>query len=425
MVRQIQSGIWDEVPSPFCGIAADDLKVKVEGNRLAVLENGCSVTKRAFEQEIGNSTPEIQGRPATLEVAIARIVEILDRAHLPLLSGLATDVEGVRVALALADRYGAVVDHMASEAVLRNILALQNSGWVTTTLSEVKNRLDLLLVVGSDIEASFPRFFERYIWNSATLFNQDTSQREIIYLGQYPSGQAAYRPDGRPPLVIYCKLDEIPEVVAALRAQVIGNPLQAEAVAGIAMEELATLVNRLKQARYGVITWVAEQWTFPHAELAVQMLGELIRTVNKTTRCSGLPLGGLHGEITANQVCAWQTGYPIRISFGPGYPDYDPYYYDTKRLLESGEADALIWISAFDQEAIPPLTSIPTVVLGRAGMRFTQVPEVFIPIGTPGIDHQGHTYRTDNMVIVPLHKLRDSGLLSTAEVLSAVLKCSC
>jgi formylmethanofuran dehydrogenase subunit B len=421
MAYQIQPGVWDEVPSPFCGIAADDLQVKVEGNRLTVLKNGCAVTQPAFEQEIGESTPQIQGKAATLEAAVARTAEILAQAQLPLIGGLATDVEGIRAALALADRYGAVVDHLASEAALHNLLALQDTGWITTTLSEVKNRVDLFLVVGSDIEASFPRFFERYIWNPETLFSQDTTQREIIYLGPPPRGQAAYAPDGRAPLVIPCSQDQLPDVIAVLQAQLLGNPLWAEAVAGIAMGELAALTDRLKQARYGVISWAAEQWEFPHAELTIQMLCQLIMTLNETTRCSGLPLGGKNGQITATQVCAWQTGYPMRISFGRGYPDYDPYHYSIQRLLGSGEADALIWIAAFDQKDLPPATSIPTVVLGRAGMPLIQTPEVFIPVGTPGIDHRGYTYRTDSVVVVPLCKLRDSGLPRTAEVLNAVL----
>src|SRR5690606_9547564 len=118
-------------------------------------------------------------------------------------------------------------------ATLRNMLALQAGGWITTTLGEVRNRVDLLLVVGSDIEPCFPRFFERYIWNPETLFGQDTAQREIIYLGQSPSGQAAFGPNGHAPLIIPCKQEKLPEVVAVLRAQVAGRPLQAESVAGI------------------------------------------------------------------------------------------------------------------------------------------------------------------------------------------------
>jgi len=53
-------------------------------------------------------------------------------------------------------------------------------------------------------------------------------------------------------------------------------------------------------------------------------------------------------------------------------------------------------------------------------MQFVKEPDVFIPVGTPGIDHSGHAYRLDNVVAIRLKKLRDSGLPSTAEVLTAI-----
>ena len=58
-----------------------------------------------------------------------------------------------------------------------NFLALQDSGWINTTLAEVKNRCDLLLVVGTDVEAFAPRFFERYLWDREAMFLDDTSHR--------------------------------------------------------------------------------------------------------------------------------------------------------------------------------------------------------------------------------------------------------
>ena len=60
-------------------------------------------------------------------------------------------MEGARAAGRLADRLGGVLDHMNSAAVLRNLMVLQDSGWITTTLSEVRNRADLLIVAGGDI----------------------------------------------------------------------------------------------------------------------------------------------------------------------------------------------------------------------------------------------------------------------------------
>ena len=69
---------------------------------------------------------------------------------------------------------------------------------------------------------------------------------------------------------------------------------------------------------------------------------------------------------------------------------------------------------------MPPETTLPTIVVGRSGMTFAKEPTVFIPVGTPGIDHAGHAFRMDNVVAIRLKKLRDSGLPSTAEVLNTI-----
>jgi formylmethanofuran dehydrogenase subunit B len=89
-------------------------------------------------------------------------------------------------------------------------------------------------------------------------------------------------------------------------------------------------------------------------------------------------------------------------------------------MIVNGEADALVWVHAYNATATPPQTHLPTIVIGRSGMKFEQEPDVFIPVGTPGIDHAGHAYRMDSVVALRLKKLRDSGLPSTAEVLTAI-----
>ena len=44
------SQIWENVPSPFCGISSDDLKIQTTGNVIKVLEKGDAVTRAGFEQ---------------------------------------------------------------------------------------------------------------------------------------------------------------------------------------------------------------------------------------------------------------------------------------------------------------------------------------------------------------------------------------
>lgn len=410
-----------EIPSPFCGIGTDDLSISVDGAQLTVTANGCAVNTPAFEQMVSNTQATIAGQPVTLEQAIDKAAEILRDTRQPVFGGCATDVNGMRALLALADKTGAVVDNLNFNVARRNLLAMQDSGWMNCTLAEIKNRCDLLVVVGTDIEGFAPRFFERYLWTEHAMHLDNPGHREVIYLGKAPSGQASIRPDGTPAQVIACADADLPEVTAALSALLRGHALQTNSVAGIELSVLQTLIDKLKAAHYGVVLWGAGALAFDHAELTVQSICNLVKDINlQGTRCSGFPLGGKEGDQTANQVCGWTTGYPARVNFARGYPEYDPFLYDTQTMLHNGEADALLWLHSFNQNSLPPASEVPTIVLGRAGMSFGQPPAVFIPVGTPGIDHAGHAYRLDNVVAIRLKKLRDAGLPSSADVLSAI-----
>ncbi|WP_432741231.1 formylmethanofuran dehydrogenase subunit B [Methylobacter sp. G7] len=410
-----------EVPSPFCGIGTDDLTIQVDGVLLKVIKNGCAVNTPAFEQAITDTRPRVDGKEVGLDVAVTKAAALLKDTNQPVIGGCATDVNGMRALLALADRSGAVVDNMNFTGARNNFLALQDSGWMNTTLAEVKNRCDLLLVVGVDLEGFSPRFFERYLWNEESMFLDDTGKREVIYLGKAPSGNASTSPSGQKALVFECANEDLPDVVAVLRAQVKGNPIRVDSVGGIAVADLQAIADKLLAARYSVVTWAAGALAYGQAELTVQTVSEMIKDINnQNTRSSGLPLGGKEGDQTANQVCGWTTGYPARTRFSSGYPEYDPFLNDTNLLLANGEADALVWVQAFNAKAVPPVTSLPTIVLGRSGMTFAKEPDVFIPIGTPGIDHAGHAYRMDNVIAIRLKKLRESGLPSTFDVLNAI-----
>jgi formylmethanofuran dehydrogenase subunit B len=410
-----------EVPSPFCGIGTDDLTIQVDGVSLKVVKNGCAVNTPAFEQAITDTRPRAGGKDVSLDEAVAKAAALLKNTNQPVIGGCATDVNGMRALLALADRSGAVVDNMNFTGARNNFLALQDSGWMNTTLAEVKNRCDLLLVVGVDLEGFSPRFFERYLWNEESMFLEDTGKREVIYLGKVPSGAASTSPNGQKAQVFECANEDLPDVAAVLRALVKGNPIRVDSVGGIAVADLQGIADKLLAASYSVVTWAAGALAYNQAELTVQVISEMVKDINnRNTRSSGLPLGGKEGDQTANQVCGWTTGYPARTRFSSGFPEYDPYLNDTNTLLANGEADVLVWVQAFNAKAVPPVTNLPTIVVGRSGMIFAKEPDVFIPVGTPGIDHAGHAYRMDNVVAIRLKKLRDSGLPSTSDVLYAI-----
>jgi formylmethanofuran dehydrogenase subunit B len=411
-----------EVPCPFCGLACDDLELQVDGSAIRLLAGACPLSRAGFENASDESTPRISNNPVSFEDALTEAAGLLQRARRPLFAGMGADVAGMRALLGLADRLGGIVDPANSDGMLRNLLTLQASGLLSTTLSEVKNRADLVVIAGTDVVTRFPRFFERHIWNRESLFGEGPPKREIVYLGNRLAIDAGVSPDGARPEVIACDPRKLGEVARVLRALVAGLPVQAEVVAGVGIDAFKDLAKRMAQARYGVLVWVAADFDFPHAELTVQSLVELVMELNRTIRFSALPLGGRNGDLTATQVATWQTGYPLRVGFGLNGPEYEPHLNRGEAVAERREVDCRMWISSFDAAATPPDSQLPTIVLGRAGMRFTTPPQVYIPVGTPGIDHEGHVFRTDNVVAVRVKKLRESALPSVAQVLHAIEK---
>ncbi len=419
-----QAATMDSVTCPSCGLLCDDLSVERDSaGNLDVSKNGCAKSITFFARAPHTPAPRVDGKPVDLPTAVARAVEILEAAHQPLICGLGTEVQGMRAIMALADKTGACLDHMNSNGFMRNIQVVQNSGWQICTLTEVRNRVDLLVIVGTDIVSLFPRFFEREIWNAESMFGQDTTKREVVYLGGRDiDTSAGIAPDGRKPTVLACDLDQLPAVSAALRALIAGKQLHANSVGGIKVADLESLAARLHAAKYSVITWAAGTLNFPHAELTVQNMTEMVKSLNKTTRSSGLPLGGIEGDMNANQVSTWVSGYPVRTSYARGYPEHDPYHFSTDQLLSRGEADTLLWISTFNPDRLPPRTDLPSIVFGHAHMKLEQEPAVFIPVGTPGADHRGIMFRSDNVVSLPLDQLRSSALPSLGTVLTAILQ---
>src|SRR5271154_3971702 len=91
------------------------------------------------------------GKPAALDSAIAEAGKLLGASRNPLITGLGTDIAGARAAIGLADRIGAVIDHMNSPALFHNLDVMRSFGFMLTTPTEAKVRPDTLLLVGPGI----------------------------------------------------------------------------------------------------------------------------------------------------------------------------------------------------------------------------------------------------------------------------------
>jgi formylmethanofuran dehydrogenase subunit B len=423
MTNEATSTVMTEVACPMCGHACDDLSVDTAGASLAVVAKGCERARSSFARlsAVGDSAlPRIDGKPVSLDAACAEAARVLGAATLPVFGGMALDVGGARAAMELADQAGGVIDHMNNEFGWRASRVVQDGGGINTTLAEVRNRADLILLAGTDAVSAQPRFFERCVWVGETMFDLAPASRRIVYLGGGLDTAPGVSPDGRQPDVFEFDLLRMPEALSVLNALLAKQPVAGEAPLGIELARWQELADALLAAKYSVVVWAGPAFDAAQLDLNVGAVVSLVRKLNVTTRCNSLPLAGNDGDLSMGAVHTWQTGYPMRTSYASGAPKFDPVHNGLTRLLSTGEADALVWLNSLADHVAPPACGVPTVVIAPPSQKLDGEPHVFIPVATPGIHHSGHFVRTDKVVTLPLRALRATSLPAAETVAMSI-----
>jgi formylmethanofuran dehydrogenase subunit B len=383
---------------PACGLLCDD----ISGDAIAKQQFSCGKAAKFYARKTTDAQPQIDGRPVSLTDAVQAAAALLQQAKAPLVAGSSTDVHGARALVSLANQTGAAMTHMNASSTLRNMKVLQHRGWQTTTLTEVRNRADVILMVGTDVVTHNARFFERVVWVDEAMFTEPGA-RQVIYLGgDKLKTQAGTSPDGKAPQVIDCASEHLPEVVAVLRALVMGKSVAGEDVAGVSVSTLKSLADTLKAAKYATLVWVSKDLHYDHAELTIENITETVVALNQKTRAMGLSLGGSDGDTSVNYAHTWLNAVIIDA---PNWQDHD----------------AVVWVNSFSPEAMPTETQVPVIVLGAPDSKFLTPPAVFIPVATPGLDTSGQQFRVDGSVTLPLTAAKPSALPTLRTVVDQIL----
>ncbi len=351
------------------------------------------------------SEAEVDGKPASIEEATECAAAILSRARLPVIAGLGTDIAGIRGSIALAERLHGAYDHMHSARIFSDLDVLRQFGLMFTTPNEARLRADVLLCVGPDLTRVWPQLFERLAPGELPVFDLAQQKRKIVWIAPEPGlGEIAGVP------VVPIEAPDLVTTLGGLRARVAERPV---ALDDAITQKLDAAADILRKARFGVAVWGGAALD----KLSVEMLQGLVLDLNKTTRFTGLALGAESNAAGAVQASGWMTGFPMRTSFGRGYPDHDTWRFDATRLVESGEADAALWVSAYEAETPSWTRHVPLVALVPAEAHFAQPPAVRIDIGRPAVDHDGVDYSREAAAIVARKASHPSNKASVAAVL--------
>jgi formylmethanofuran dehydrogenase subunit B len=295
-------------------------------------------------------------------------------------------------------------------------------GKVTCTLGEVKNRADFIIYWGGNPAECHPRHFTKYTLTQKGRFvPQGRKGRTMVLVDirETPSARAA-------DLFLQLQPGKDFEVVTTLIALLKNRPVDRERVAetGVTVEQLQSLVDRMKRARFGVLFFGMGLSMTRGKHMNSASVLTLVAELNAFTKFVAMPMRG-HGNVTgADMVIRWTTGYPFGVNLSRGYPRFNPGEFSTVDLLVRGDNDAALILGAdpgatMPQPAIEHLRRIPTIVLDPKVTHTSRLARVHITTAATGISAGGTVYRMDE-VPLPLRPALSSPYPTDEEVLRKI-----
>lgn len=466
--------IIKNVTCPVCGSLCDDIEVLVENNRIVKVKNACGLGESKFLHYNAHrlTKPLIRKNEELVETsideAVKRSAEILADSAYPILYGWScTSCEAIRVGLELAEEVGGVIDNTSTVCHGPTVVSIQDVGYSTCTLGQIRHRADLVIYWGCNPWSAHPRHIERY-----TTFTQGRFQRSIWY--RYLTRLSAYRTRRRllralklssprkeakpsevehrlPPTLfrkerkmivvdvrrtrtadiadyfLQVEPNKDYEILEALRALIRDEEVDVDRVGGIPVEILEELADIMISCKFGVLFFGVGLTMSRGKQRNIDTAISMVRDLNSYTKFIIMPMRGHFNVTGTNIVYTWQTGYPYAVDFSHGYPRYNPGETSVVDILRRGESDASLIVASdpvahFPKAAVENLVKNPMIVIDPQPTATSLMADIVFPSTFVGIETKGTAYRMDH-VPLPLKKVVEppESCLSDTEILQRIL----
>ncbi|MBP0615125.1 hypothetical protein [Jiella mangrovi] len=356
-------------------------------------------------------TAWIDGKPASLEEALRAAGTLLGKARQPLVTGLRTDVAGVRAAFLLALRAGGIVDHAKSAGLYPFIAAARDGGAFLAAPGEMRRRADRVLIVG-DEPATIGADLLRML--AETTPDLGVRSRGAGRSFMAVSRQTVTLPGGVESDHLDCASDDVVDLLGMVRAKLGGRRVGEGAVGD---EVVETVARFLSEAGFAAIIFSPSEF----GEIGTEQIFGLAEDLNQTTRASTLLVVADPDALGAALQATWTSGFPLRISHGRGEWEHDPALFSSERqIAKEGEADVVVYVDALAgaDTSLPPPEK-PTILIA-AGSGQTSGAKVAFKVGAAGRDHDGVLYNARFGDFVATSAETKSELPTAAGILDAL-----
>jgi formylmethanofuran dehydrogenase subunit B len=390
-----------------CGCLCDDVQVEIEDGRLGRMENACA-RGAAYLQASFNpqrrARGSIRGESCSAGEAIDEAARLLSKAKRRLIFGLdGSTQEAQALAIDLARKLGAVIDDASSFSYGPLIEPIIENQVPSCSLSEVKDKADLLLYWGANPAATHPRHLSRHTYYAYTDFNP---------AGWYPKVTLASIDVRQTELTAMSK--------PAFRIKPGGD---GELIAGVLGESPAVpgpagqLSDLMKRSRFCALFCGLGLMQALDGDMAA--FTRMVQVVSQSVKVAVIPMIAETNMMGFCRMLHERTSYVNSVSFAGGVSGGREFSFAEQ--VRQQAADCILVVGSDPFAALPqPLlrrmqgVNVSIICLDHFSTLTADAADVVIPTGVPGVESSGTVVRLDGERVALAEPIKDGPLTQEA-----------
>jgi len=402
----------DRVTCTGCSLLCDDIIIRTDGLYIDEIIGACLKGKERFDQITAKNriiNPFIRKNGELEKVswdeAFEKVLTIMKTSSKPLLYGFSnSSCEAQLKGIRLAKKIDGFIDSNSTICQGKTLNISRDSGMTLTTISEIINNVDTLILWGLNAAESIPRLLNKTLFTRGKFRMTGREIKTLIIVD--PVKSSSFGVMGPRDLALFIEPNRDLELIKILKDECCtADSIPSGGGAGLDESDIRRMLQHLQGAENAVIFVGQGILTTQGNENALKELLELIELVNiqqKKGRISLVMVGGHYNMAGFDHVALTETGKNQNLQFKNNQIIKSNDTIISKIKNEDFDYTIIVGtdpISHLPHQLSSKLASKPIILIDNRKSGISQLADVVLPTAITGIECAGLAYRLDQVPI--------------------------
>ncbi len=402
----------DRVTCTGCSLLCDDIIIRTDGLYIDEIIGACLKGKERFDQITAKNriiNPFIRKNGELEKVswdeAFEKVLTIMKTSSKPLLYGFSnSSCEAQLKGIRLAKKIDGFIDSNSTICQGKTLNISRDSGMTLTTISEIINNVDTLILWGLNAAESIPRLLNKTLFTRGKFRMTGREIKTLIIVD--PVKSSSFGVMGPRDLALFIEPNRDLELIKILKDECCtADSIPSGGGAGLDESDIRRMLQHLQGAENAVIFVGQGILTTQGNENALKELLELIELVNiqqKKGRISLVMVGGHYNMAGFDHVALSETGKNQNLQFTNNQIIKSNDTIISKIKNEDFDYTIIVGtdpISHLPHQLSSKLASKPIILIDNRKSGISQLADVVLPTAITGIECAGLAYRLDQVPI--------------------------